>query len=192
MRRRSILLTAVSGALTGALAVSRTSMAQVATPSAIADHPIVGAWLVMNPSDPLNTRPAIFAADGTLTVGYVPSYADPERGVVLQGTAIGVWEPTGERRIHLTYVQALSDLNGTYLGTLTRDANPEVSEDGQSFRDDGTQVHITFRDATNTIVNEVGGGGIVEAATRQVHAVRMRVGNPGFLEAPPVSGTPTT
>ena len=191
MRRRSVLLSAVSGVLTGALAISRTTTAQEATPSAMANHPIVGAWLVMDPSDPLNTRPAIFAADGTMTIGYVPaSYREPERGVVLQGTAIGVWEPTGERSVHLTYVQALSDLNGAYLGTLTRDAYPEVSDDGQSFRDDGTQVHITVRDAANTIVNEASGGS-VEAATRQVHAIRMQVGNPGFPEAPPVAGTPT-
>ncbi len=190
MRRRSVLLAAVSGALTGALAVRRTTTAQEATPSARANHPIIGAWLVMNPSDPLNSRPAIFAADGTLTVAYVPSYTDPERGVVLQGPAIGVWEPTGERSVHLTYVQTLSDLNGTYLGTLTRDANPEVSEDGQSFRDDGTRVHITVRDAANTIVTEASGGG-AEAATRQVHAIRMLVGNPGFPEGTPVAGTPT-
>ena len=191
MRRRSVLLSAVSGALTGALAVRRTTTAQEATPSAIGNHPIVGAWLVMNPSDPLNTRPAIFAADGTLTVGYVPaSDLQPERGAILQGTAIGVWEPTGERSVHLTYVQALSDVNGTYLGTFTLDAYPEVSDDGQSFRDDGTQVHITFRDATNTIVNEAGRGG-AQAANRQVHARRMQVGNPGFPEATPVTGTPT-
>lgn len=192
MRRRSVLLSAVSGALTGALAASRTTAAQEVTPSALANHPIVGAWLVMNPSDPLNTRPALFAADGTLTVGYVPaSYREPERSVLLQRTAIGVWEPSGERSVHLTYVQALSDLNGAYLGTLTRDAYPEVSDDGQSFRDDGTQVRITVRDAANTIVNDASGGG-AEAATRQVHARRMQVGNPDFPEAPPVAGTPTT
>jgi len=157
----------------------------------MANHPIVGAWLVMDPGDPPNTRPAIFAADGTLTVAYVPGYTDPERGVALQGTAIGVWEPTGERSVHLTFVQAISDMNGTYLGTLTRDANPEVSEDGQSFRDDGTQVHITFRDAANTIVSEAIGGG-AEAATRQVHAYRMQAGNPGFPEVTAAAGTPTT
>ena len=190
MRRRSVLLSAVSGALTGALAARRATTAQEATPSAIANHPIVGAWLVMNPSDTLNARPAIFAADGTMTVGYVPSHTDPERGVVLQGTAIGVWEPSGERSVHLIYVQAISDLNGTYLGTLTRDAYPEVSEDGQSFRDDGTQVHITFRDAANTIVNEASGSG-ADAATRQVHAIRMQVGHPGFPDGTPVAGTPT-
>ena len=193
MRRRSVLLSAVSGALTGALAITRSTTAQEAAPSAMANHPVVGAWLVMDPGDPQNARPANFAADGTLTIGYVPTgYLQPERGVVVQGTAIGVWEPTGERSVHLTFVQALSDLNGTYLGTVTRDAYPEVSEDGQSFMDDGTQVHITFRDATNTIVNEAGGGGSAEAATRQVHAMRMRVGNPGFPEATAVAGTPTT
>ncbi len=191
MRRRSVLLSAVSGVLTGALAVRRTTTAQEATPSARANHPIVGAWLVMNPSDPRNARPAIFAADGTMTVAYVPSYTDAERSVILQGTAIGVWEPSGERRVHLTYVQALSDLNGTYLGTRTRDAYPEVSDDGQSFRDDGTQVQITVRDAANTIINEAGGGG-AEAATRQVHAIRMQVGNPGFPEGTSMAGTPTT
>ena len=158
----------------------------------MANHPIVGAWLVMDPSDPLNARRAIFAADGTLTVAYVPSYTDPQGGVVLQGTAIGVWEPSGERSGHLTYVQAISDLHGTYLGTVTRDAYPEVSEDGRSFFDDGTQVHITFRDAANTIVDEAKGGGGTEAAARQVHAIRMQVGNPGFPEATPVAGTPTT
>ena len=192
MRRRSVLLSAVSGALTGALAVGRSTTAQEATPSGMANHPIVGAWLVMDPGNPPNARPAIFAADGTLTIGYVPTgYLQPERGVVVQGTAIGVWEPTGERSVHLTYVQALSDLNGTYLGTLTRDAYPEVSEDGQSFRDDGTQVHITFRDADNTIVNGADGDA-AEVATRQVHAFRMQAGNPGFPDATPVAGTPTT
>src|SRR5215213_1339129 len=190
MRRRSVLLSAVSGALTGALAARRTTTAREATPSAMANHPIVGAWLVMDPGDPPNTRPAVFAADGTLTVAYVASSTDPERGVVLQGTAIGVWEPTGERSVHLTFVQAISDLNGAYLGTLTRDANPEVSEDGQSFRDDGTQVHITFRDAANIIVNEAAGG--AEVASRQVEGHRIQAGNPGFPEATPAAGTPTT
>ncbi len=190
MHRRSVLLSAVSGALTGAFAFRRTTTAQEATPSARANHPIIGAWLVMNPRDPLNARPAIFAGDGTLTVAYVPSFTDPELGVVLQGPAIGVWEPTGERSVHLTYVQTLSDLNGTYLGTLTRDASPEVSEDGQSFRDDGTRVHITVRDAANTIVSEARGDG-AEAASRQVYAIRMQVGNPGFPEGTTRTGTPT-
>jgi hypothetical protein len=182
---------AVAAALSLGSPIGRATAEEV-KPSAMANHPIVGAWLVMNPSEPPNASPAIFAADGTLTVAYVPtSYLQPERGVVLQGTAIGVWEPSGERGVHLTYVQALSDLDGTYLGTFTLDAYPEVSDDGQSFLDDGTQVHFTFRDATNTIVQEAGGGGGAEAATPQVHALRMQVGNPGFPEGVPAASTPT-
>ena len=84
--------------------------------------------------------------------------------MVVQGTGIGDWEPTGERTVHLTSGQALSDRNGPYCGTVTREASPDVSEDGRRFRDDGTQVHITFRDATNTIVYEAGGRGSSEAA----------------------------
>jgi hypothetical protein len=53
-------------------------------------------------------------------------------------------------------------------------------------------MHITFRDADNTIVNEANGGSGAEVATRQVHVIRMRAGNLGFLEATPVTGTPTT
>ena len=157
----------------------------------LAEHPIVGAWLLMNPGDPPTPSPLIFSADGTFSATGVPSYVDPQGGVIFGSSTMGVWEPTGERSVHLTYVQALSDLNGTYLGTFTLDAYPEVSDDGQSFLDDGSQVHFTFRDATNTIVQEAGGGGGAEAATPQVHARRMQVGNPGFPEGMPAASTPT-
>ena len=138
----------------------------------------MGAWLVTNPSVPPNASPAIFAADGTLTIAGVASYCDPQRGVVLQGSAIGVWEPTGERGVHVTWVQALSAPDGTYLGTFTLDGYPEVSPDGQSFLDDGTRVRFTIRDAANTVVMEAGDG--PGPATPPVHAIRMRVGHPGF------------
>lgn len=187
MRRLTALVLAfvmLAGLFANAVHVTNTAAQD------LADHPIVGAWLVMNPGDPPNASPAIFSADGTLTVAYVPSYLQPEGEVVLQGAAIGVWEPTGERSVHLTYVQALSGQDGTYLGTFTLDAYPEVSADGQSFLDDGTQVHFTFRDANNTIVQEAGGGDGAEAATPQVHALRMKVGNPGFPEDEPVARRP--
>ena len=100
----------------------------------------------------------IFSADGTFSATGVPSYVDPQRGVVFGGSAMGVWEPTGERSIHVTWVQVLSDLNGTYLGTFTLDGYPEVSADGQTWDDEGTQVHFTIRDASNAIVMEAGGG----------------------------------
>ena len=53
MRRRSVLISAVSAAFTSALAVGRTTQAQDSTPDAMAGHPLVGTWIVdRNPADP--------------------------------------------------------------------------------------------------------------------------------------------
>jgi len=76
---RRMALGGVSAAA-AALSLSRLhpAAAQEATPDAMtrmlamASHPIVGAWLALNPS-PL---PAIFAADGTTTLGAAPNYLD--------------------------------------------------------------------------------------------------------------------
>ena len=182
-----IALIGLAGAGQGSLGTA----AQDATPTDLANHPIVGAWLLMNPGDPPSPSPMIFSADGTFSATGVPSYVDPQRGVVFGSQAMGVWEPTGERSLHVTWVQVLSDGNGTYLGTFTLDGYPEVSADGQSWDDPGTQVHFTIRDASNAIVMEVGGGNGAEPATPPVHAIRMQVGNPGFPEGTPAAGTPT-
>lgn len=167
--------------------VSRVA-AQDAT-SERAAHPIVGAWVTMNPGDPPNASPGIFAADGTMTYAFVPNYIDPGLGLVFQGVGIGVWEPDGERGVHLTLVQALSSPDGTYLGTFTLDAYPVVSEDGERFLDDGKKVHFTIRDANNVITLDMGAAG-GEMATPEVHARRMHVGNPGLPA--PTAATPTS
>jgi hypothetical protein len=181
------------GAVAAAVGLSHVdrTAAQEATLTILADHPIVGAWLLMNPGDPPSPSPMIFSADGTFSATGVPSYIDPQRGVVFGSSTMGVWEPTGERSVHVTWVQVLSDGNGTYLGTFTLDGYPEVSADGQSWDDEGTQVHFTIRDASNAIVMEAGGGNGAEPATPPVHAIRMQVGNPGFPEGTPAAGTPT-
>jgi len=186
--------TALSGVAAAALGLSQVPSvtAQDATPNAMASHPIVGAWMIMNPGNPPNASPAIFTADGTFSAAGAPSSIDPQRGVVLGSPVIGVWEPTGERSIHVTWVQVLSDGNGAYLGTFTLDGYPQVSADGQSWDDEGTQVHFTIRDASNAVTMEAGGGNGAEPATPPVHAIRMQVGNPGFPEGPPMAGTPTS
>jgi hypothetical protein len=190
---RRIIMLSVVLILVGLSGLSRESLgttAQEATPTNLAEHPIVGAWLIMNANEPQTPSTAIFAADGTVTLADVPSTHDPDLGVVFLSTAIGVWEPTGERSAHVTFVQMNSDATGAYLGTLTVDGYPEVSADGQSWTDEGTQVHVTLRDASNAIVMQAGGPG-EEPVTSPVHAFRMRVGNPGFPEGTPVAGTPT-
>ena len=185
MRRLAIVVSVVLiGLFTNGRLVPST------TAQDLAKHPIVGAWLIMNANAPQNPSPTIFAADGTVTLADLPSILDPDLGVVFASTGVGVWEPTGERSAHLTFVQVNSDAKGTYLGTLTVDGYPEVSADGQSWTDAGTQVHVTVRDAHNAIIMEAGGGNGAEPITAPVHAFRMQVGNPGFPEGTPAAGTP--
>lgn len=100
MRRRSVVLSTISGALTSGVAFHQSSTAQEATPASLSDlalHPMVGAWKWTN--DPSDVHPesfAVFHADGT----YVE--------VVGTETGIGVWQPAGSARAVLTaYFQDL-------------------------------------------------------------------------------------
>jgi hypothetical protein len=181
MRRRSVLLSAVSGALTGALALKRTTTAQEATPSAMANHPIVGAWMVATPAGP---SMAVFFADGINIQGLPASQAGPF-GVSYVGPQVGTWEPIDERSVHFTGVQFHSDATGTLVGTVTIDGHPTVSEDGQSLRDDNPESGPTIRDADGMVIDVLKGG-------PPVTAVRMRVGAPGLPGTTPMAGTPTT
>src|SRR5690348_4734070 len=100
MRRRSIVLSALSGAVAAMMVARERGAAQVATPAPVmepATHPMVGAWKWANdPSDPHQESFAIFHADGT----YVE--------VVGKETGIGVWQPTSASSAALTaYYQDL-------------------------------------------------------------------------------------
>src|SRR4051812_39394468 len=72
--------------------------AQDATPYAMANHPIVGAWMVTTPAGP---SLAVFFADGINIQGLPASQAGP-LGVTFVSTQVGVWEPTGPRSVHFT------------------------------------------------------------------------------------------
>jgi hypothetical protein len=162
--------------------VSRAT-AQEATPSALATHPIVGAWNVMTPGGP---SLAVFSADGTATFANPATAADPDHGVVYQSSSVGTWAPTGPRSITFTGMLALSDANGVNIGYWSNDAYPVVSEDGQSLLDDQSQGMVTIRDAAGAIVQE-----FATAGAPPVTGTRMRVGNPGFPEEAPRPATPT-
>ena len=170
------------GAGTAALGLSHLNRAaaQEATPDAMADHPIVGAWMVTTPIGP---SLAVFFADGINIQGLQASQAGP-LGVTFVGPQIGVWEPTGPRSVHFTGVQWHSDANGALVGTITIDGYPTVSADGQRLLDDNPESGPTIRDAAGTILDVLRGG-------PPVTAVRMGVGSPGFPEGTPTAGTPT-
>jgi hypothetical protein len=146
LSRRAALSGVAAAAAVGLGQVDR-AMAQGVTPETVAGHPLAGTWLVNTPG---GLSPATFAADGSVTLGVPPSYVDPALGTTFQGPALGTWEPDGERRGHFTVVQALSNANGMYLGSVLFEGYPEVSADGQSFGGD-TPQRVVVRDAANNV-----------------------------------------
>jgi hypothetical protein len=155
--------------------------------SPLAGHPMVGSWLVTTPGGP---SLALFAADGSVTMGIQPTQVGVMgvgNDVTFVGAEIGTWEATGERSAHFTALQVLSDVAGTYLGTVTIDGYPVASADGQTLLDDGSQGEITVRDATGAIVTVLGQG---DESLPQITGVRMGVGEPGFPDATAANSTP--
>jgi hypothetical protein len=148
-----------------------------------ADHPIVGCWLAHVPGAP--GVPA--AANVTINTvdGFVVNMAPPARvspnGVTIASGGVGVWESTGERTAHFTVVQVLSAPDGTYLGSLTIDGNPRVSDDGLSFIDDSPESGVTFRDADGNVVNVIEGARV----DQPLNGTRIGPGMPGFPVASP-------
>ncbi len=183
MRRRTIVASAATVA-TGALAGFGVARAGAQDASADrAGHPLTGVWLAMaGPMLPENLplpAPSVFAADGTVVLSFPISDVGRD-GPVLTSSAVGTWEPNGPRRGHFTAVQTMSGMDGAYLGSVTIDGYPEVSEDGQAFIDDGSRATITLRDPAGTVV-----GQFPAVGDRPVTAIRMSPGTAGFPEAEP-------
>jgi hypothetical protein len=188
MRRRSVLLSAISGALTGALTFDRAndvSARQAA--SSLAGHPMAGVWLAMAnqaPGAPQVPVPSFLGADGTVLLVF-PLTQVGMQGVEFVSPYTGTWEADSDRRAHFTAVQLHSDASGAFLGSVTVDGYPEASADGQTFTDDNSRVMVTIRDATGAVVQQMSGAG-----APAVTGIRMAPGAPGFPESSGV-GTPT-
>jgi hypothetical protein len=177
--------TALAGLGAGGLGLALTSMTRQASAqdaaAEMANHPIVGAWNAITPGGPAT---GYFSADGTsLTV--VPATVAGPNGVEFVSCQPGVWEPVSERGIHFTGIQLHSDVNGTFIGSVTIDGYPVVSEDGQTIVDDQSQGKVTIRDATGAIVQEM-----PTAGAPPVHGVRVRVGTSEFPAV--TAATPTS
>jgi hypothetical protein len=164
-------------------ATARQASAQDAA-TEMANHPIVGTWLVA-PRPDSGYDSVVFGADGSVVQGFAASVVRPQ-GVAFSGPGIGTWEPSGPSNIAFTSVIVNSDAAGTNLGTTTIDGHLAVSEDGQSWVDDMSESQVTIRDAAGAIVQQ-----IATAGSPPITAVRMRVKSPGFPEGTPVAGTPT-
>ena len=184
--RRTTLAGLGAGGLGLALAATaRPASAQDAATD-LSTHPLTGTWLVIgNQSTPTAqvAMPSHFLADGTVLVLASPSQAGAQ-GVVFQTAFVGTWEAAGERRGHFTAVQTLSDATGAFLGSVTLEGSPVVSEDGQTFLDDQSTVMVTIRDPLGNVTQELPGAG-----TPPTTATRMGPEDSGFPAS--TAATPT-
>lgn len=155
----------------------------------LANHPLVGLWLALVeiPSNPgvSVAVPTHFGADGSAILFY-PATEVAAHGVQVKGVAVGTWEATGSRSGHFTAVQALSDINGGYLGSVTVDGYPEVGDDGNSFAVNSALERLTIRNAQNLVTSRLSG-----SVANPMRAARMRPGFDGFpadtaTDLPPV------
>ena len=172
MRRIALIVTVVF-VLAGLIGIGRghEGLAAQEAPADFTGHAWVGTWMATTPG---GLAPGNFAADGSVVMGLQATQAGPT-GVAFVSSEVGRWEPVDERTAHFTAVQVLSDADGQFIGTITIDGYPVVSEDGQSFIDDGSQGSVTIRDADHKVVETI-------SEPPMVTGVRMAVGSPGFLE----------
>jgi len=189
--RRTTLAALAGGGLGLALSAgSRAAIAQT-DPVDFTDHPLTGTWLAMAnpplPEEPQVASPGYFGPDGFVLIAFPISQRGPT-GVQFNSSYVGTWEPHDDQTGHFTATQMLSDAEGTYLGAVTVDGFPHVSEDGQTFIDDGSLVTVTIRDPAGAILVTIppGSGG------RPVTAVRLGGGASGFPEGTPEAGTPAS
>lgn len=176
----------IQGALV-ALALGGVGVAAQLTPSitaqdtasALAGHPLVGSWVAQTP---FGASAETFAADGSFVAGY-PVVEQGPMGAAYYSAGVGVWESTGPQSGRFTSVQAITDVTGASLGTLTIDGHLQVSDDGQHFTDDSPETTLTFRDAQGAVIAAItpyqG-----ENPIAPVTGTRMAVGASGLSEAP--------
>jgi hypothetical protein len=174
--RRTALAGLSAGGVGAALGVRSARAKSLST----ADHPLMGVWLALaNPAGqreaPQFPAPSLFAADGTVILGFVPAAIGMDGKIQYTGSPMGVWEPYDEQTGHFTAVQAIADMTGALVGSVTIDGHPKVNADGMTFTDDGSLVTVTVRDPTGKVVNV-----IPPTKGTPVTAIKMRVGNPGF------------
>jgi hypothetical protein len=150
----------------------------------LANHPLVGTWAVMTTG---GVVPQTHHSDGAFIAAFPPNYVDPGLGLTFQGPGLGRWESTGERSGRFTFIQALSDGAGSYVGTFQLAADIEASEDGQSWSGTST-AHAIMRDAGNAVIfDEVLQFDSPVTGTRIGATIESVV-----LPATPMAGTATT
>ena len=174
--------TALAGLGAGSLGLALTAPAGQAGASqaSLTDHPLTGTWLLSLDG---GVAPAVFAADGTVTLSWQVCGARSIGAVEYTTSGVGTWEGKGERGGYVNVLQVLADEMGAFLGTRSLHCYPEVSEDGRSFLEDGVQQRVVVRDASHTVTAILG----VDGDSAPISGIRMSPGSPGF---PGPTGSP--
>jgi hypothetical protein len=145
---RRTALAGLGGGLGVALAARGGSALAQEGDGDMGGHPLAGTWLALTAG---GVVPQTHNADGSMIAAFPPNYVDPALGLTFQGPALGQWEPIDERRGRFTFIQALADADGTYLGTFQLSAGIEASEDGQTWVGND-EPRIIMRDAANAVL----------------------------------------
>ncbi len=178
--------TALAGLGASGLTLAAAGAASAKQGASLADHPLTGVWLAManpaSPEDPQFPAPSYYGADGTVLLSFPVGQIGPN-GAQLSSILMGTWEAHDEWTGHFTVVQLLSELDGTYAGSVTIDGFPKVNEDGASFIDDGSLAFVTIRDPAGNVLQTAPAVG-----SKPVTAVRMA---PGAAGIPEPGATPT-
>lgn len=143
-------------------------------------HPLAGRWLsrLALPSRPdiEVTAPTFFGADGTVVM-CLPSVEAEEQGIHAGGIALGCWEPMAADLGHFTAVQAMSNLDGEYIGTVTIDGYAQTDAEGLGFAVRSEDNLFVVRDAGDAVVEE-----LFASTAHPMRGLKMRVGSAGFVE----------
>src|SRR5215211_2073863 len=161
----------------------------------MANHPMVGAWLVGRAPNDITV--AHFGADGLVSTNTPTVGVGADGAVTHSDSAMGSWVPEGARGIHFVFTNRTYDAAGALTGYFTVETHPVVSEDGMSFWDDAADLTVTIRDPNGAVVQSFGGDGGIPP----VGGVRLVPGASGYDEmlamlaarttATPEAGTPT-
>ncbi len=181
-RRSTIAALTVAG-VGATLPAARAAAAQE---PGLAEHPIVGSWLVRSMDNAVG--PAFFRADGTFVHSGSPLMLGLDGTVTYLSPQNGVWEldSENERGVHFISIQSMFDGTGGFTGTWTIDAYPGVSEDGARLEDDWTRSTVTVRDADNEVIAVLGNNGSIPAIT----GVRLAASELVFPPAAAPAATP--
>jgi hypothetical protein len=167
--------TALAGLGAGSLGLALAAPARhaQADQTSLVDHPLTGAWLLTLPGA---VAPAVFTADGTVTLAWQACGAGSAGAVEFTTSGVGTWKSTGARGGYVNVLQVLADEMGAFMGTRSLHCYLVVSDDGRSFLDDGIQTRVYVRNAAHTVTAILGEDG----DSAPMSGVRMSPGSPGF------------